>query len=839
MSDHGNKKVEPFLFGRLSGWLRRLVRSKVGVAGAGEGGEAQALVLLRGSELFDAGWYLHHYPDVAQAGIDPALHYLKHGWKEGRRPGPVFDELWYLSQFPDAAGATEPPLVHYLRIGRHRRLAPNAGLEKPPLWWDFRRSASQERGAEARASESLQQAVAITVVVPVFNAPEAVDRCLTALTHHLPQGVRLLIIDDASTDPAMAGVLAGAACQWPQVEILRHSENQGYTATVNEGIRLAGTDDVVLLNSDTQVGPGWLTRLYDSAYRASDIASVTALSNNAGAFTAAAEQVESFCGASSDFELLARAVAQTGSTTQISIPTGSGFCLYLKRSALNEVGLFDEQAFPRGYGEENDWCQRAEAQGWRHVIDGSVFVYHTRSASFGAEKQALLANAEQVIHSRYPDYPQKVTRAFSATELQRAKLRISEIAEHPALVSSVRPRVLTVISNRSGGTYATNQDLMRGVSETLEPFVLWCDRNTMTLYWYSQAGEVEVASHRLTHPIEAIPHRSAEYNDVLARWLVDWAIELVHVRHLAWHSVDIPVIAKRLMIPCVLSFHDYYSVCPTVKLLDDQGRFCGGVCTPGQGHCKHELWPEVSFSSLKHDQIQGWQAMFREMLPEFSGFVTTSPDVRALILGRYPELTEHRFEVIPHGRDFGEFLQLSKPPVSGEPLRVVIPGHLTLAKGGALVAELAQRLPASTVEFHILGSVSPEVSLPETVICHGEYQRDEFAARICDIQPHVGAVLSIWPETWCHTLTELWSVGLSVVGLPLGAVGDRIAASGAGWLANSTAVADVMRVFEAVADESDWRVKRDAVYEWQHNGDVAVTVADMAAAYLRVYESVA
>src|SRR5690554_3865993 len=209
MSDQGDKGAERSLPGRLSGWFRRLVRSKggfVGAAGTTDGGEAEALALLRGSELFDAGWYLHHYPDVAQAGIDPALHYLKHGWKEGRRPGPVFDELWYLSQFPDASKAVVPPLVHYLHIGRHQGLAPNAGLEKPPLWWDYRRSASQEWGGGAYVSESLQQAVAIAVVVPVFNAPDAVDRCLAALTHHLPQGVRLLIIDDASTDPAIAEV---------------------------------------------------------------------------------------------------------------------------------------------------------------------------------------------------------------------------------------------------------------------------------------------------------------------------------------------------------------------------------------------------------------------------------------------------------------------------------------------------------------------------------------------------------------------------------------------------------------------------------------------------------
>ncbi len=832
MSDPSNKKVPAFFIR----WTRRFLRVRSGCVRATGDAHAQALKLLVGSDLFDARWYLQHYPDVAQAGVDPVLHYLNHGWKEGRRPGPVFDELWYLAQCPGATEANEPPLVHYLRFGRHQGLAPNAGLAQEPLWWPFRRSSVQE-DIEKVGEDRVLRSTSITVIVPVFNAAGAVDRCLTALTRYLPYGARLLIIDDASTDPSLPDLLAGYAKQFSKLDIIRHSENWGYTATVNEGIRWAGADDVVLLNSDTQVGPGWLPRLCFSAYKDARTASVTALSNNAGAFTAAAEETESYCGLSSDFELLARAVAQAGSTTEIHVPTGSGFCLYLKRRALNEVGLFDERAFPRGYGEENDWCQRAQAKGWSHIIDGSVYVYHIRNASFGAEKQELLANAEQVVNSRYPEYGRKVTEAFSVPELERARQKIADIAKNRDLVSSARPRVLYVVSNRSGGTFATNQDLMDGVSGVAEPFVLWCDREMMTLYWHSQAGDVEVASHRLAHPIEAMPHRSAEYNAVFARWLLDWAFELVHVRHLAWHSIDIPLVAKHLMVPCLLSFHDYYSVCPTVKLLDDQGRFCGGVCTPGQGVCKHELWPEDSFSSLKHDQVRDWQAMFKDVLPEFSGFVTTSPEVRGLILGRYPELAGHRFEVIPHGRDFGEFLQLAKAPVTGEPLRVVIPGHLTTAKGGALVTELAQRLSAEEFEFHILGSVSPEVTLPDSVICHGEYQRDEFADRLLDIQPHVGAVLSIWPETWCHTLTELWSCGLPVVGLPLGAVGDRIAASGAGWLSSSTAVTDVVRAFEAVADEAEWRGKQEAVREWQRKGDVAVSIRDMAAAYMSEYQA--
>jgi hypothetical protein len=55
------------------------------------------------SGLFDAGWYLTQNPDVAATGIDPFVHYLRHGLVEGRDPSPLFDSKWYLAQNPNVA----------------------------------------------------------------------------------------------------------------------------------------------------------------------------------------------------------------------------------------------------------------------------------------------------------------------------------------------------------------------------------------------------------------------------------------------------------------------------------------------------------------------------------------------------------------------------------------------------------------------------------------------------------------------------------------------------------------------------------------------------------------
>ena len=67
--------------------------------------------------MFDAAYYLSHNPDVAAAGVDPYLHYLAFGWKEGRDPSALFDTRYYLTQNPDVSAAGANPLLHFEQFG--------------------------------------------------------------------------------------------------------------------------------------------------------------------------------------------------------------------------------------------------------------------------------------------------------------------------------------------------------------------------------------------------------------------------------------------------------------------------------------------------------------------------------------------------------------------------------------------------------------------------------------------------------------------------------------------------------------------------------------------------
>lgn len=258
-----------------------------------------------------------------------------------------------------------------------------------------------------------------TVVVPIHDAFEAVRTCLESIDRHLNRdAARLLLVDDASTDPRIYELLE----KWSAmrgVRVLRNTENLGYTRSVNIGLREAGRDDVVLLNSDAVVTPQWLEGLRSTAYSGIRIGTVTPMSDNAGAFSFPVEGRANPRphGVGAD-DHAARVVQAVAGLEPVEVPTGSGFCMYLRRAMLDEVGSFDEEAFPRGYGEENELCMRAQRAGWKHVVTPRALVYHVRSASFGAERAGLVEQGLQVVATRYPDYLERVRTAFSSPEMQ-------------------------------------------------------------------------------------------------------------------------------------------------------------------------------------------------------------------------------------------------------------------------------------------------------------------------------------------------------------------------------------------------------------------------------------
>lgn len=261
------------------------------------------------------------------------------------------------------------------------------------------------------------------IIVPVFNAPEELEVCLQALATSLEDAAaQVILIDDASTDPAVRSILERQPADWVQV---RNQHNLGFVATVNLGMALAGRSDVILLNSDTRVTAGWLGAMLECAASDPHIASITPLTNHGEIAS-----IPVFCQPNpwpEDPERWARACRQSGPPIYPELPTGVGFCMYLRRACLDAIGVFDEPAYGRGYGEENDWCCRASAEGWRHVLCDSAFVAHRGGASFGPLGLKPGGSAMTTLLGRYPDYMDRVS-AFIQADPMAARRQL--IVEH-------------------------------------------------------------------------------------------------------------------------------------------------------------------------------------------------------------------------------------------------------------------------------------------------------------------------------------------------------------------------------------------------------------------------
>lgn len=312
-------------------------------------------------------------------------------------------------------------------------------LLRQPLTLDL---ATTDDGAQLLPPGADAMARAVAVVVPVYNAADDVARCLASVLRHTTGRARLIVIDDASTDPAVAPLLARYA-GLAGISVLRNPDNRGFTATANRGIEAAEGADVVLLNADTEVGPHWLTGLRRAVAARPDIASATAVSDNAGAFSVPELECENALPAAWSFEQSARALWQGAGLAYPMLPTGNGFCLYLRRAALDAVGVLDAQAFPQGYGEENDWCQRAAAAGWQHAVAGNVLVRHARSRSFGHARRIALGHAGMaVLRTRWPRYEDEVGATLFSYPRRVLDWRVRRLFAAATAANAPRPRVL-------------------------------------------------------------------------------------------------------------------------------------------------------------------------------------------------------------------------------------------------------------------------------------------------------------------------------------------------------------------------------------------------------------
>lgn len=251
---------------------------------------------------------------------------------------------------------------------------------------------------------------------------------------------RIIVVDDASFETSRLD-LPRADGHIVDVRLVRNETNRGFAASVNSAIRQS-SHDIILLNTDTLVFDGWVDRLKAAARTRDRIATVTPLSNAATILSYPTSPDEFKGTLETDWPSIDRICARIGARP-VTIPTGVGFCMLIRRACIEAIGLFDEAAFRNGYGEECDFCRRAAAAGWLNLAAPDVFVWHRGEGSFKDHARELRKRAQTVLSHRYPDYHRLVADFIRRDPLLgvRQQIDLARISEDQ------RPRSLHLRSS--------------------------------------------------------------------------------------------------------------------------------------------------------------------------------------------------------------------------------------------------------------------------------------------------------------------------------------------------------------------------------------------------------
>lgn len=712
------------------------------------------------NQWFDAAWYLEHYPDVAASGVNPLLHYLQLGAAEGRNPHPHFDAAWYVEQHPEAA---LNPLLHHVRIGQRAGWA----TEKPFDIADYLPSTA--------APLPLPPGVAVDVIIPVYKGLGETQRCLSSVLSDPDRcAARIIVVDDKSPEPALSAWLDGLAATG-RIVLVRNQRNLGFVASANRGMMAAGRHDVVLLNSDTEVPTGWLQRLTAQAYARARIASVSPFSNNATICSYPRD-----LGGPIPFGLTLQEIDGTcrvvNTARSVAVPTTVGFCMYIRRDALDELGLFDEQAFGRGYGEENDFCMRAARRGWEHRLACDVFVFHEGSVSFGAEADVLAEQGFALISARHRDYATLVARhvALDAVGPYRFAVTLTLLAQSPL------PKLLMVMHDLGGGVGRHVDRLVERLAGRAHCLVLAASDRGSSLSVAAMPG----------HPTLAL---AADQLNELVVLLTHAGVNRVHIHHLMGVDIDVRALVHRLGVPLDVTVHDYFAICPQVNLLPwpDQP-YCG---EPEPAVCNACIAARPSHGAR---DILSWRREHAWPFLQADRVLCPSDDARQR-LARYG--LSGRAIVAPHEPVQAGPWRVIAAPLRGPRLRVALLGVLANHKGALTVASVAEAADPATLRLQLIGHTEDDFP-PETeplLNATGEYEDEELPALLVKAKPHVVWFPAPWPETFSYTLSAAIEAGVPVVAARIGAFQERLAGRPLTWLVDPDATAaEWLAVFEEV-----------------------------------------
>ena len=233
----------------------------------------------------------------------------------------------------------------------------------------------------------------VAVVILNWNGRKYLERFLPSVLKSDYINLEIVIADNASTDDSVAFIQSN----YPQLRILQNTTNEGFAKGYNSALKQVESDYYVLLNSDVEVTPEWITPVIDLMEANPKIAACQPKLldfNNRSTFEYAGASggwIDSFGYPFSRGRIFDTCEKDHGQYNE-AVPCfwASGAALFVKAAAYLEAGGLDEYFF--AHQEEIDLCWRLKSLGYEIYVQPQSVVYHVGGGTLpkGNSKKVFL-----------------------------------------------------------------------------------------------------------------------------------------------------------------------------------------------------------------------------------------------------------------------------------------------------------------------------------------------------------------------------------------------------------------------------------------------------------------
>ena len=603
----------------------------------------------------------------------------------------------------------------------------------------------------------------IDIIIPVYNGFEYLEPLFEGILKHTALDYRLIVVNDASPDDKIHELLKTLMAKHKNTIFIQNEKNLGFVQSVNKAAKEC-QNHFVLLNTDTEVPEHWLERLMWPIFNKPMVATTTPFTN-AGTIASFPKFLED----NALFEGLD--VNSTDKAFQwinadkllLEVPTGVGFCMGINYNLYNKIGFFDEEQFSKGYCEENDWCRRAAAEGYHNVMVPDLFVYHKHGGSFDSEeKKRLVVENYAKLLNKHPDYDE-IVHAFIAKD---PYIHLRDLLK--VMVLSNTTDVVLMFDHSLGGGANTYS------KQRVEAYLKEGKKVLRVMYrFYSNDYGLEFdyqdCSVKMTfenhNALFALLNKCL-FQEIFINELVSYG-DLSVMQH--WIAQYKSIYTCKVVLP----LHDYFALCPSFTLLNEEGVFCQlpdiDVCQK----CLKANDGEIMMFSDERD-IKQWRNGWQSLLDVTDSVLAFSLSSKTLFLKVYSGFPAEKVTVKPHSVAPIEPIERSKKS-NDDKFTIGVLGAINEAKGILVIKDLLEAIDRQklAINIKVIGETNMQFSNSHFSVT-GRYDHDKLRQIIIDSGIDIFLIPSIWPETFSYTTQEVMMMKMPLMVFDLGAPAERV-----------------------------------------------------------------